>query len=365
MIDGKLEDRHTRTKGQGSKSIPMAKVRHTEKSKKAEKTHKKWVESLPEGTVSMYTDGSKMGNGDTGCGWVIYRTSGGRTTTITEGFCHLGEKAEVIDAELHAVCEGLRTLLEVTVSTTTTYICVDNTSAITNLKANTNNSQYARQAIEVAGILEEKGWDLQTLWTPSHCNIAGNEKADELAKKGADDREGKGKCPDSCITKCWMMAEAKRTFHRNWARELPEATCSMKAPSHYDHLTHQQTGAVLRIYAGRTATDGLRNADPVPCRCEMANLSANHILTECRLMDVARREIAKAFPKGEQLTSSIAIQPKYVTLVSNFARKTGLGYRSELRYDQPEDASPNTTQEDPTDESEDDSTFGSQFGDFE
>lgn len=361
MIDGPLEDRKTTASAQPG--IQTASPVHKEKGKKARETHRKWVATLPEGTIVMYTDGSKMDDGSTGCGWAVYRTAGGQERLVLSGCCYLGKKAEVIDAELHAVHEGLLAVKNIEVPKSKSYVCIDNTSAIVNLSENHQNAQYARQSLSTAKELTEMGWEILTLWNPSHCDIAGNEKADEMAKKGAAGEEEMGECFYACITKNWLLAEAKRTLYRKWKLEIPQATCSLSAPTHYDNLTYRQTAAVLRIYAGRTEADGLRNDTPTPCKCGMANLSSAHILTECRLMDQARAPLTKKFPEGEIMTTEIAIRPKYVQLVSEFARKTGLGYTNELRYDPP---LANQQQYEPSDtESEWDSEFGSQFGAFE
>jgi ribonuclease HI len=361
MIDGPLEDR--RTEAEGRPVIQSAGPVHRDKDKKAREIHQMWVETLPKGTIVVYTDGSKLANGSTGSGWGIYRTVEGREELVTAGCCHLGEKAEVVDAELHAVHEGLLALKEMEVSTSKTYVCIDNTSAILSLGNNHQNAQYARQSLATAEELSGKGWELLTVWTPSHCDIVGNEKADEMAKRGAEGEEVLGECFYACITKNWLLAETKRTLYRKWKLEIPQATCRLSSPTHYNSLSYQQTAAVLRIYAGRTETDGLRNDLPTPCKCEMANLSSAHILTECRLMDQARLPLTKKFPEGEIMTTEIAIHPKYVLLVSEFARKTGLGYTKELRYDR---TAHNQLSSEPSDsESEWDSELGNQFGAFE
>ena len=80
-------------------------------------------------------------------------------------------------------------------------------------------------------------------------------------------------------------------------------------------------------------------------------------------MDQARLLLTKKFPEGEIMTTEIAIHPKYVLLVSEFARKTGLGYTKDLRYDR---TPHNQLSSEPSDsESEWDSELGNQFGAFE
>ena len=83
------------------------------------------------------------------------------------------------------------------------------------------------------------------------------------------------------------------------------------------------------------------------------------------MLDDARRELKRKFPEGEQITTDIAIDPRYVNLVSNFARKTGLGYNKEIRYDPPKSSPPYSRSDTSHSELDEDPDFGSQFGDLE
>jgi len=48
-------------------------------------------------------DDAKLANGAVGCGWVIYYGGDQQLHRFTEDRCHLGNRAEVFDAELHAI----------------------------------------------------------------------------------------------------------------------------------------------------------------------------------------------------------------------------------------------------------------------
>jgi hypothetical protein len=39
-------------------------------------------------------------------------------------------------------------------------------------------------ATQLAYSLKQKGWNIQTVWTPSHIGINSNEKPDEMGKLG-------------------------------------------------------------------------------------------------------------------------------------------------------------------------------------
>ena len=141
-----LENRKITSKG----CILQHKPIHTEKSENEKHIHNTWIKSLPENTVLIYSDGSKMPNGNTGSGWVIYLTTVNGVRQLAQGSCYLGKRAEVYDAELHAVEESLYVLpniLHHSTTPTNVFILIDNQTAIQCLGDNSQNSQYARNAI--------------------------------------------------------------------------------------------------------------------------------------------------------------------------------------------------------------------------
>jgi len=146
------------------------------------KLHKQWLESQENHTIIIYTDGSKLDNGSTGCGWAIYHCGDQHLYRLDEGSCHLGSRAEVYDAELHAVQEAVATLLTTTAPRGTVIICSDNQAAMATLNFNKHNYKYARWALDSIEDLRTLGWQVSITWCPSHCNIRGNERANTLAK---------------------------------------------------------------------------------------------------------------------------------------------------------------------------------------
>jgi hypothetical protein len=77
---------------------------------------------------------------------------------------------EVYDAELHAVYEALHSLNLLDIPITQAFICIDNLSAIQTLADNKDNSEPEKMATQLTYSLNQKGWDIQTAWTPSHRN---------------------------------------------------------------------------------------------------------------------------------------------------------------------------------------------------
>jgi len=181
LIVGKLEDHTTTSTTDG---IPKITSPNPDKTTSPQELHGKWICSLFDHTIVIYTDGSKLDSGATGCGWVIYNVGNQQLFRVKEGSCHLGSRAEVYDAELHAVQEATTALLTTTIPRSTAFICIDNQAAIDTLKFNKDNHEYAQCILKCIGQLRLLGWIVSTVWCPSHCGIMGNEHADTLAKIG-------------------------------------------------------------------------------------------------------------------------------------------------------------------------------------
>jgi len=138
LVLGKLEDRTTTTTAEGATTIASPNPNKTTKPKQL---HDRWLDTLPDHTITIYTDGSKLDNGAVGCGWAIYHSGDQQLHWLTEGRCHLGSRAEVYDAELHAVQEAVTTLLVAAVPPTTVFICINNKAAIDTLRFNRHNHE--------------------------------------------------------------------------------------------------------------------------------------------------------------------------------------------------------------------------------
>jgi ribonuclease HI len=224
----KLEDRTTKS----PHHIPRGPRPHTTKLNNQASIHNAWIQSLPDHTLLIYTDGSKLDNDHTGSGWCIMQKFHNTTTTMLEGHCHLGSRSEVFDAELHAAYKGLQTVNKL--PATTAYLCIDSSSAIDSLHNNIYNHNHARHAIETAAHLATFGCDISTVWVPSHTGITGNEHADIQAKAGAtDDRH---LCRHSVTTKTWLMAETRRKLMYQWHAATKPAKPTLAWPPHLSAL---------------------------------------------------------------------------------------------------------------------------------
>ena len=135
--------------------------------------------------IMCYTDGSKM-NDKVGAGVYIPDIDGNGTPI--EMSYHIGEHSTVYQAETFAVEQAAKLLVDSGVKNKSVIINCDSQAAIkavdsTIIKSKT--TQNARNELHKLG----KDNNVLLRWIPAHKGYTGNEKADELAKKGSDDNE--------------------------------------------------------------------------------------------------------------------------------------------------------------------------------
>lgn len=93
--------------------------------------------------------------------------------------------------------EALSLLLSVIDHPLPVYLCVDNQNALLALSGGPpSNREYLGKCQERVNKLQCLGCNVKGKWTPSHCNIPGNEQADILAKKA----ESLNFCSYTCTT---------------------------------------------------------------------------------------------------------------------------------------------------------------------
>jgi ribonuclease HI len=326
LVQGKLEDRTATSTAPG---VAKTTSPNPDKTTQPRQLHEKWLRTLTEQTIVIYTDGSKLENGDVGCGWTIYYSRNQQLHLLTDGCCHLGRRAEVYDAELHAVQEAVTTLLTTTAPRTPVFICIDNQAAADALRFNTSNHEYARHALDAVNDLQHLGWHVSTVWCPAHCGIRGNERADTLAKAGAS---ATVPCRFALTTKTWLLAQARKEFLKRWKDELPLSSPSFKFPDHLHGVDWADTRAMWRVFCNRSPTDPPPNIPADPCPCGLDLNTSHHLLRDCPLLLVQRTKLLQS-TTGDIHTMSFITAPRNTTAIRRFLRATGLGHTPHLCFD--------------------------------
>ena len=130
--------------------------------------------------IDIYTDGSKTDVG-TGAGVAIYNSS---DESVIKWKIKLNKLASVYSAELEAIKSGLTSLLRVKNTSCTLYS--DSKSALQALSQYDPKNELVQDIQIQLGKIKQNNTILNFCWVPGHCNIAGNEAADKMAKTAAN-----------------------------------------------------------------------------------------------------------------------------------------------------------------------------------
>lgn len=267
-----------------------------------------WTEErlgIESGDTVWYTDGSKTTCG-TGAG--IYRCNPERAISIG-----LGKHCTVFQAEVCAIAEcALENVNDQ--GEGVIYILTDSQAAVKALESYRTTSKMVRDCKQNLLRLA-KGNQVTIAWCPGHSGHAGNEKADELARHGAETplmgpepacsisigsvRTEVGRWLHKEQTKAWQAMPEHRSLKK--LRILP----SRKHTSHLLNLSRKEARRVVGLLTGHCALRHHLHRITVYqgsqlCRwCDMEDETADHVLLECEAL--ARRRLQSLGLPGEEL----------------------------------------------------------------
>lgn len=139
--------------------------------------------------VEIYTDGACLGNPGPG-GWAAILSSGKRSREISGGEPETTNNR----MELRAAIEGLKALrrpCEVVLYTDSRYVMQGMTEWVARWRRNGWRTA-ARKPVENQALWQElsaaaEGHRVRWEWVRGHCGVAGNERADALARAEAEE----------------------------------------------------------------------------------------------------------------------------------------------------------------------------------
>jgi len=166
--------------------------------------------------LTMFTDGSRLENGATGCTVVWSR---GRTWVGAK--VHMGSNQEAYNAECAAHARELEESSKRNTIPERVTIFTDAQGAIRRMASVEPgpSQQYALQARKHIATLHRArpGIVIEIRWCPAYKGVVGNEKADEWAKAAVEQAGGHRPIPRSLTSLKREISEKKWAEARQWA----------------------------------------------------------------------------------------------------------------------------------------------------
>ena len=275
--------------------------------------------------INCHTDGSKLDDNRTGAGVIINYSH----NDIAEEAIHLGNNATVFQAEVFAVGRTAFHLIFAETNNKSVVINCDSQAAIMALD---NTKIKSKTTLEAVLALNKLGENNQVLirWIPAHSGYLGNEKADSLAKRGANNTDATLlKLPIPKVT--WDVAIRERTKNNIWTkwRDAP--------PSHFTRVWRKKfsksihnlnrgnlrkatmflTGHVtLNYHLNKYKPDKISKTCP---HCLAAEETTNHYIGQCPKWSAQRSAVFDSF----YLSISEVVDDFSIFVIMKYINATG------------------------------------------
>lgn len=197
--------------------------------------------------------------------------------------------ASVFTAEVFAIILALKIIFTLPVSSFT--IFSDSRSALSAVKHFSPSSLHplVLSVLEWLYLLQRRGYHVEFCWVPAHVGVAGNEKADRLAKEAATRVAPSSPAPFHDMYSSTRVA-ALASWQSRWEAlvatiKMEEITTVIFRPWTYVHVQKRRSETALaRLRTGHTRlTHGyLMSREPQPfCDDCLVPLTVRHFLVEC------------------------------------------------------------------------------------
>ena len=203
---------------------------------------------------------------------------------------HIGEHSTVFQAETFAVQQAAKLLRDNGTKNKTIIINCDSQAAIRAVDSTLIKSKTTQKARDE---LHELGKDNNVLlrWIPAHKGFLGNEKADELAKRGSGDNEAQDVTLPVPRT-AWRNALRQRSHRkmRDRLKDMPPHFRTVWRPSHTKSLSNlgkNKLRAATQYLTGHCELNyhlnkyRPQNISKICPHCSMEEETMNHFIGQC------------------------------------------------------------------------------------
>jgi len=257
--------------------------------------------------LTIWSDGSKLDSEATGAG-IAWKTFKWNRKCLA-----LGRSKEIFDAELFGLLEAFKIAIKEKRKKdfkSLTIFSDSQTAILRILNDELGPGQaLAKEIIRTAEKLSSKGVQIFIRWVPSHINIQGNEEADSLAKKAANQPKNiliDGYSSFSYINRLVQKEKLKET--RNWLLEKQEKRqkqlnqrftlendASLRVNKEIFATRKQLSNRFFQIKIGHAITASylkrIKKSESSNCWwCNNRHQTIEHLLLECQHWRKQRRK---------------------------------------------------------------------------
>lgn len=258
-----------------------------------------FLETIPRQDILIYSDGSKLPDGNSGSGFVVFQFG----LRVCSGATSLGNYKDSYDAEAHGALQGLRAAISLPSArfSNDAWVFLDNLDVARKLLTTTSKTS---QSVFLDFAKEAKKWRIRSRlphtqegqirihWVPGHVGIEGNELADFEAKKGAAMPHLTSSEYSAAALEQWHSIQQKQSRINWWNNNIPNnyAELEIKTAPNFPKELLLSRKALGQLIAARTGhgdfstyhTRFKHNEANLNCRCGSPK-SAKHFLF-CRIL---------------------------------------------------------------------------------
>ena len=265
-------------------------------------------------SIHVFTDGSKTNFGS-GCAYIFRGPRG--TGVKAQDYLTLGRLSTVFQAEVFAIGEASRKMINMGLTGKVINFFVDSQAAILSLDSyivKTKTVLDSKNSLNTLGA----GNDIRISWIPSHIGILGNEVADKLAKRGSY-LTGEGPEPflptvSKAHIKSLIRKWSEEKHQERWSRpsvDFKETKMLLPYIRNKAWKTIKGKGRRGAMYATQILTGHacvqkhlfkMNFADNPGCRkCDHKRESIEHLLGSCPAHNILRRDVLGDYtiPSGD------------------------------------------------------------------
>ena len=200
--------------------------------------------------LHVFTDGSKLQQGDTGAGFTIF-IHGSQDPCFSKSIS-LNKYCTVFQAELAAISNACLHILESYKDPHIVNIFSDSQAAIRAISSDIISTRSVLVCRRLMGKLTEAMTEVNIFWIPGHKGIEGNELADGLAKAGALMPEPTGSYP---IPMSIVRAQLRSLSHKSHVKLFSSSSSSSSSKGIFKPILSRNLLNRVLLYKYLSRTD--------------------------------------------------------------------------------------------------------------